>query len=146
MGFAMFRTKDPVPGLFGLLGSEYLDWSSFDCVALRVRGDRRKYHVNIQAESVFPTDLFQHRLFLRSPGKWETVYIPFKNFILTNGGEIQPQAPLSAQQVRSIGIGLIDRQYGPYSLDIDWIKVASGIPLEVESNAPTSSAEDRVGV
>lgn len=144
LGFAMFRTKDVQPRMLGLIGSEFMDWTGFDCVALRVRGDRRKYHVNIQAESPFPTDLYQHRLFLRTPGEWETVYVPFKNFILTNGGEIQPQTPLSVAQVRSIGIGLIDRQYGPYTLDVDWIKILAGVPAAAEASA--GSAEDRVDV
>lgn len=126
LGYAMFRTKDIEPKLWGLASSEFWDWEHFSHMALRVRGDRRKYFINVQAESAYPTDLYQHRLFLKTPGQWETVVVPLRNFILTNGGIIQQQQPMNVREVKSVGIGLIDRQYGPYSLDIDWIKVISG--------------------
>lgn len=131
LGYSMFRTKDIKPAFWGSLGNdfEFMDWSFFNQVALRVRGDRRKYFVNIQADTPYPTDLYQHRLFLKNPGNWETVTVPFYNFILTNGGVIQQQEKLDTSAVRSIGIGLIDGQYGPYRLDIDWIKVIAGDPI-----------------
>jgi NADH dehydrogenase [ubiquinone] 1 alpha subcomplex assembly factor 1 len=125
-GYAMFRTKEIESGWFGLGGSEFLDWESCTHMLLKVRGDRRKYFVNLQAESAFPTDIYQHRLFLRNPGNWETVIVPLHDFILTNYGVIQQQSPLDLRYIKTVGIGLIDKQYGPFSLDIDWIKVVGG--------------------
>lgn len=125
-GYAMFRTKENDPGWFGLKGSEFLNWENYSHLLLKVRGDRRKYFVNVQAESAFLTDLYQHRLFLRNPGSWETVVIPLHDFILTNYGVIQQQAPMDVQHIKTVGIGLIDKQYGQFSLDIDWIRVVGG--------------------
>lgn len=58
-----------------MFGTPCWDTSLFRYLALRVRGDQRKYFVNIQTDSVIQTDLYQHRLFLRTPGQWETVLV-----------------------------------------------------------------------
>lgn len=140
LGYAMFRTKDIEPKLWGLASSEFWDWEHFSHLSLRVRGDRRKYFINIQAESAYPTDLYQHRLFLKTPGQWETVQVPLRNFILTNGGIIQQQQAMNVREVKSVGIGLIDRQYGPFCLDIDWIKVVSGSASPAEQQPGSTSS------
>lgn len=137
LGYAMLRTKDLPPSLLGMGSSSFHDWSQFSQLSMRVRGDYRKYFVNIQADTPYPTDLYQHRLFLRTPGEWETVTVSFSNFILTNGGVIQHQERLDTSAVRSVGISLIDGQYGPYQLDIDWIKVHNGSD-SVEEQSPNS--------
>lgn len=144
LGYAMFRTKDPEPGFLGLAGPEFHDWSMFNQLALRVRGDLRRYFINIQAETPYPTDLYQHRLFLKTPGEWETVTVPFSSFILTNGGVIQEQQQLDTEHIRSVGIGLIDGQYGPYRLDVDWIKVISG-DVSVLSSPPARITSPKAG-
>lgn len=132
-GYAMFRTRDRKPTIKNMFESEFWNWENCSHVLLRVRGDRRKYFINVQAETPLVTDIFQHRLFLKTPGQWETVVVPLSDFILTNWGVIQQQEPMDLQHVRTIGIGLIDKQYGPYSLDIDWIKVVSSDRLSKQT-------------
>lgn len=58
-----------------MFGTPCWDTSLFRYLALHVKGDKRKYFVNIQTDGVVKTDLFQHRLFLRTPGEWETVMV-----------------------------------------------------------------------
>jgi NADH dehydrogenase [ubiquinone] 1 alpha subcomplex assembly factor 1 len=127
-GYAMFRTKDQKESW--LSGSNYWDWSNYQSLALRVKGDTRKYLVNIQANTPLVTDLFQHRLFLDTPGEWETVVIPLNDFVMTNWGVIQDGSEINKLEVKTIGIGLLDKQYGPFSLQIDWIKVMTGTEVE----------------
>lgn len=129
-GYAMFRTKDIPRGLFG--GYNFWDWDHYHHVVLRVRGDHRKYIVNIQSRTPFLTDLHQHRLFLNDPGNWETVVIPIDDFVLTNRGVIQHQALMDRTAVKSIGIGILDNQYGPFKLEIDYIKVMVGDDIAKE--------------
>lgn len=139
-GYAMFRTRDHPPpnallSLFdgnGLGSGNYWNWESCTHLMLRVKGDRRKYFVNIQAESALPTDIYQHRLFLKTPGQWETVLVPLKDFILTNWGVIQEQRAMDTSMVKTVGIGLIDKQYGPFSLYVDTIKAINSdvVPKE----------------
>ncbi|CAO3621004.1 unnamed protein product [Cunninghamella blakesleeana] len=71
-GYAAIRSKSRPSSMFG---TPCWDTSLFRYLALRVRGDDRKYFVNIQTDGVIQTDLYQHRLFLRTPGEWETVMV-----------------------------------------------------------------------
>lgn len=119
-GYAMFRTKDQKESW--ITGESYWDWTSYDNLVLRVRGDARKYLVNVQANTPLITDLFQHRLYLNTPGNWETIVIPLSDFVMTNWGIVQ-NIEMDRSEIKTVGIGLVDKLYGPFKLDIDWIKV-----------------------
>ncbi|EMC98558.1 hypothetical protein BAUCODRAFT_66957 [Baudoinia panamericana UAMH 10762] len=115
-GFAAWRTRDRGWSLFGKL---LWDIDPYSYLALRIKSDGRKYFVNIQTESIVPTDLHQHLLPSFTPGKWETVWIPFTAFVRTNHGiVVEPQKEMLRQVVRSVGIGLTDRMPGPFELCI----------------------------
>ncbi|CAJ0639870.1 2891_t:CDS:2 [Entrophospora sp. SA101] len=118
-GYAAIRSK--VRGVT-IFGTPMWDTTLFRYLALRVKGDYKKYYINLQTDGPVQTDLFQHRLFLRKPGDWETVMIPFRDFILTNHGIIQePQIAMYREKVKTVGISILD-QHGPFSIEIDWIK------------------------
>jgi NADH dehydrogenase [ubiquinone] 1 alpha subcomplex assembly factor 1 len=115
-GYAAWRTRDRGSSLFGKL---LWDIDPYAFLALRIKSDGRKYFVNIQTESIVPTDLHQHLLPSYTPGEWETVTIPFNSFVRTNYGMVvEPQREMMRQKVRSVGIGLIDRVPGPFELCI----------------------------
>ncbi|RKP03543.1 hypothetical protein CXG81DRAFT_23804 [Caulochytrium protostelioides] len=98
------------------------DTTLFRYLAIRARGDERQWFVNLQADSLFPTHLWQHRLYFKTPGEWETVLIPFRNFVLTNDGYVQKrQIPLDREKIKTVGFSIL-RQDGPFSLEVDWIK------------------------
>ncbi|KAK4189169.1 putative mitochondrial complex I intermediate-associated protein 30 precursor [Podospora australis] len=118
-GYAGFRTKDRPPTIFG---KSLWDIDPYIYLAVRVRSDGRSYFVNVQTESVIPTDLHQHRLFVRKPGEWETVLIKWNNFVRTNYGfAVEPQTEMLRQRVKSIGFGLTDRIPGPFALEVERI-------------------------
>lgn len=115
-GYAAWRTRDRGYWMFGKL---LWDIDPYAFLALRIKSDGRKYFVNIQTESIVPTDLHQHLLPTYTPGQWETVIIPFHSFVRTNYGMVvEPQREMLRQKVRSVGIGLIDRVPGPFELRI----------------------------
>lgn len=115
-GYAGWRNKDRPATIFG---RSLWDIDPYSYLALRVKSDGRKYFVNIQTESIVPTDLHQHRLHVRRPGEWETVLIDFNAFVRTNHGEVmEPQTEMLRQRVRSLGISLTDRVPGPFDLAI----------------------------
>lgn len=59
---------------------------------------------------------------------WETILLPFNDFVRTNHGMvIEPQTSLLRQRVKSIGIGLTDRVEGPYDLRIHRIWATNGM-------------------
>ncbi|KAL2020206.1 hypothetical protein VTK56DRAFT_8632 [Thermocarpiscus australiensis] len=118
-GYAAFRTRDRPPTIFG---RSLWNIDPYVYLALRVKSDGRSYFVNVQTESVVPTDLHQHRLFVKQPGRWETVLIKWNDFVRTNQGYVvEPQAEIMRQKVRSIGVGLTDRIPGPFELCIERI-------------------------
>ncbi|KAH9945460.1 complex I intermediate-associated protein CIA30 [Epithele typhae] len=130
-GYAGFRNK-PRPTLFGEMSD---DVSHHGFLALRVsaRGHprtRNSYFVNLQTDGPITTDLWQHRLFFRKDdGSWEDVFIPFKDFVLTNAGELVPeQIRMYRERVRSIGISILGGNSGvegPYELGIDSIRAVN---------------------
>merc|ERR1712093_655705 len=65
-GYAAWRTKDRS---FTIFGKSLWDIDPYAFLALRIKSDGRKYFVNIQTESIVPTDLHQHRLYARRPGE-----------------------------------------------------------------------------
>jgi NADH dehydrogenase [ubiquinone] 1 alpha subcomplex assembly factor 1 len=115
-GYAGWRTLDRKPTLFG---RSMWDVDAYAYLALRVKSDGRKYFVNLQTDSVVPTDLHQHRLFAKKPGEWETVIISLNDFVRTNHGMVvEPQSEMLRQRVKSVGISLIDRLPKPYDLRV----------------------------
>ncbi|KAI0366279.1 complex I intermediate-associated protein CIA30 [Pilatotrama ljubarskyi] len=130
-GYAGFRSK-PRPTLFGELTE---DVSNHEYLALRVRArghprTRNSYFVNLQTDGPITTDLWQHRLFFRrDDGGWEDVFIPFKDFVLTNAGELVPhQVQMYRERIRTIGISLLGGNSGvegPYELGIDAISAVN---------------------
>lgn len=118
-GYAAFRTPDRKRTLFS---RGLWDIDPYGYLALRLRSDGRSYFVNVQTDSLIPTDLHQHRLFAKRPGEWETVLIKWNDFVRTNHGmPIEPQTELLRQKVNSVGVGLTDRVPGPFELCIERI-------------------------
>ena len=115
-GYAAWRNKDRPATLFG---KSLWDIDPYSYLALQIKSDGRKYFVNVQTESIVPTDLHQHRLYARRPGEWETILIKWNGFVRTNHGMVvEPQNEMLRQKVRTIGIGLTDRVPGPFGLAI----------------------------
>ncbi|KAK8070880.1 hypothetical protein PG997_011083 [Apiospora hydei] len=127
----------PPPTVFG---RAVWDIDMYTYLALRVKSDGRSYFVNVQTESVVPSDLHQHRLFARRQGEWETVLVKWNDFVRTNHGfVVEPQTEMLRQKVKSIGIGLTDRVPGPFELCIQsmW---ATNDPNEADSHEEDSQA------
>jgi len=143
-GYAAIRSKVKPSSMFG---TPCFDTTLFRYLALRVRGDHRRYFVNIQTDGVIQTDLYQHRLFLRTPGEWQTVMIPFRDFVLTNNGMIQEdQIDMMREKVKTVGISITDREEGPFEIEIDWIKAMNTETTEgdMDRNPHGATAESEV--
>jgi len=124
-GYAAWRTLDRKPTIFG---RSLWDIDPYAYLAMRIKSDGRRYFVNLQTESLVPTDIHQHRLYARRPGEWETVMIDWNEFVRTNHGTVvEPQSEMLRQSVKTVGIGLIDRVPGKFELFIERIWATNGL-------------------
>jgi NADH dehydrogenase [ubiquinone] 1 alpha subcomplex assembly factor 1 len=115
-GYAGWRTLDRGSTIFG---KSLWDVSMYGFLAIQFKSDGRKYFVNIQTESIVPTDIHQYLLHSKTPGEWETILIRWNEFVRTNHGQVvEPQREMLTQKVRTVGISLIDRIPGPYDLSV----------------------------
>lgn len=119
-GYAAFRNKVPKSSFYGV---PTYDVSPYKFLSLRVRGDGRRYFLNLQTESYLATDLYQHRLFLTGSGEWETVTLKWNDFTLTNNGQIQEkQVDMDKYRLKTVGVSVLDRLPGKFELDLQWIR------------------------
>uniref|UniRef100_UPI00358FBED1 complex I intermediate-associated protein 30, mitochondrial n=1 Tax=Myxine glutinosa TaxID=7769 RepID=UPI00358FBED1 len=124
-GYSTLRSKK-VKGSFGK--SKHYDWSPFNVLHLRVRGDGRPLMVFIIVENFFNVhhdDLYNYFIYTRGGPYWQDVKIPFSKFFLTSRGRIQDaQSALWLDKVNGIGITMGDQVTGPFKFEIDFIGVA----------------------
>jgi NADH dehydrogenase [ubiquinone] 1 alpha subcomplex assembly factor 1 len=116
-GFAAWRTLDRPATMFG---KSLWNTEAYTYLALRIKSDGRSYFVNLQTETIVPTDIHQHRLYAKRPGEWETILIKWSEFVRTNHGAlVEPQSEMQRSKVRTIGIGLTDRISGDFDISIE---------------------------
>ncbi|XP_073495279.1 complex I intermediate-associated protein 30, mitochondrial isoform X2 [Phyllobates terribilis] len=96
-GYCTLRTKAP-RGSFNRRLS--YDWSNFNTLHLRIRGDGRPWMVNIQSETYFSA-------------QWDDLY---NYFLYTRGGPYWQDV-----KITTLGFTLADRADGPFHLEIDFI-------------------------
>jgi NADH dehydrogenase [ubiquinone] 1 alpha subcomplex assembly factor 1 len=125
-GYAGWRTLDRG---FTLFGKSLWDVDPYAYLAIHFKSDGRKYFINVQTESIVPTDIHQHRLYAKTEGEWETLLIKWNDFVRTNHGQVvEPQREMLTQKVRTVGLSLIDRIPGPYDLKISRIWATNAGP------------------
>ncbi|XP_075610576.1 complex I intermediate-associated protein 30, mitochondrial [Balearica regulorum gibbericeps] len=121
-GYCSMRAKPPV-GSFAR--KKYYDWSNFNSLYLRVRGDGRPWMVNIYTDPYFShqkDDLYNYFMFTRGGPYWEEIKIPFSKFFLSSRGRVQDdQHPIWLDKICTLGFTIGDKVDGPFQLEIDFI-------------------------
>ena len=104
-----------------------MDWSCYNQLRMRIRGDGRIYMINIGIKQTFDIqwfDMYCFVLITRGGPYWQDVKIPLSKFFLSHKGRIQDsQRPLEKDKVNRIGITCADQVPGPFRLEIDYIGV-----------------------
>ncbi|XP_072284604.1 complex I intermediate-associated protein 30, mitochondrial isoform X1 [Pyxicephalus adspersus] len=121
-GYCTLRSKPP-KGAFGRKLN--YDWSNFNTLHLRIRGDGRPWMVNIQSETYFTLqwdDLYHYFLYTRGGPYWQDIKIPLSKFFMSSRGRVQDgQYALWPDKITTIGFTIADRADGPFQLEIDFI-------------------------
>lgn len=105
-------------------GSGNLRLNASDQIHIRVKGDGRKYYVDLRTPS--NRMAYTHRVSVQTePDRWLEFRIPLELFKATSFGRVVSNSGgLDANRVSSIGFTLSDKKPGPFDLQVAWIKVA----------------------
>lgn len=103
-----------------------LDLSRHTGVALRVRGDGRRYRLRLRTDERLDGIAWQAG-FDTVAGEWRVLTLPFEAFAPSYRGR-RPAGvgPVDASRIAQVGLMIADRQAGPFRLEIDWIRAVPG--------------------
>lgn len=138
-------------GFAGIMGSttfsitpfytvSHWDWSKFNYLEIKVRGDGRKYTIAINTGSpnndLSYYDCYIYPIHTKGGPYWQTFRIPFSKFIFTYKGLVQDrQDPFHPKQVQFMAITIKDTYDGPFALEIDYIGLGVNM-IEQDSESP----------
>lgn len=106
-GFASVRTR-----------ARNHDLRGFDGIELRVRGDGKRYKINLKNDPYLDGALYR-AAFDTTAGAWTTVRIPFDEFVPTfRGRQLRNHRALDLAHVMSFGLMISDKQTGPFRLEL----------------------------
>jgi hypothetical protein len=112
-GFASVRSS---PAARGKAGTQ--------CAILEVRGDARRFKLNLLTEDTFDGLNYQ-ATFTPDPDRWQRLRIPLAEFRPSFRGREVPRAPpLDLARLRQVGLVIAERQAGPFALAIRRISLA----------------------
>ena len=98
------------------------DLTGYNGIAARIKGDGKIYKLTLKADSSFTGFAYQFDLATKKD-QWLTVRAPFKEFAARFRGQPKPDAPaINSAEIKSFGFLIADKQEGPFTLDIEWIK------------------------
>ena len=97
------------------------DLGAYSGIAMRCRGDGKRYKLNLKTDASFDGILYRIPFDTRE-GEWQTVHFPFSEFVANFRGRVVPDAPpLDPERITSIGLLISDKQAGPFRLEIAWL-------------------------
>jgi monofunctional biosynthetic peptidoglycan transglycosylase len=107
-------------------GPAELRLSEGDVIVARVRGDGRRYNLNLRV-ATHRTAFSYRASFQTEAGQWQEIRVPVGAFQATSYGRRVPNvSPVDPSKVNSIGFLLADKIPGEFNLKVDWIKVVRG--------------------
>ena len=110
-GFASVRTKAKKLGL-----------ESGDALRVRVRGDGRRYSLNLYVPR--PQVAFSYRATVTTTtGEWVEVTLPLDSFQATSFGRPVDAGPVKPAEVSGLGLMVSDKRAGPFHLEVESITV-----------------------
>jgi monofunctional biosynthetic peptidoglycan transglycosylase len=113
-----------------------MDFSAAEGIALRVRGDGRRYKLTLRTAERFDSPLYQAP-FETTDGEWQEHRLLWKDFVPSFRGRVlQGEPPVDPAQLKAMGILVSDKQEGTFRLEVDWIK-----PTKAQSQNDPGSAD-----
>lgn len=111
-GFASIRSQP-----------ELQDLSAHTGIVVRVKGDGKRYQFRLRTSSTLNRIAYTVG-FDTQTDVWQTVRLPFADFIPTSFGVVLTDVPaIDPRDIASFGVLISDKQEGEFRLEIDWIGV-----------------------
>lgn len=98
---------------------EVVDLSGYDAVELRVRGDGKRYKLNLRVSESIDGVVYQAS-FETQAGTWMDAELPLSEFAPRFRGR-PASGTLDRAHVSSLGLLISDRQAGPFRLEVSTI-------------------------
>lgn len=109
-GFASVR-RDP----------EAFDLARQAGMALRVRGDGRTYQLRLYTDQL-PRGAAYRAEFQPTADQWQRITLPWHAFEpMFRGRRLGEVAPLDPARIDQVGLMIVDRQAGPFRLEVAWL-------------------------
>ncbi|KAJ8963838.1 hypothetical protein NQ314_005353 [Rhamnusium bicolor] len=122
---SVLRERDQLGNNKSFKREAHLDWTSYNMLVMRVRGDGRSYLLNINTRGYYDltwNDMYHYVLFTRGGPYWQVARIPFSKFFFSSKGRVQDrQKQIPLNKITSFGITAGERYAGDFSLEIDYI-------------------------
>jgi hypothetical protein len=97
------------------------DLRRYSGLQLRVRGDGKRYKMNLKTEAALDGVQYQ-AVFETQRDVWTEIMIPFSKFVpMFRGVHAYDSPPLDTASICSFGFLISDKQEGPFRMDIDRI-------------------------
>jgi hypothetical protein len=91
-------------------------------VRIRLRGDGNIYSLRFRTNLNFDGYAYQAKV-KSEKGEWAEYEVPFKDFEPTFRGRVLTGKPeLDSRNMAQFGLLIADKQFGEFSVDVDWIK------------------------
>jgi monofunctional biosynthetic peptidoglycan transglycosylase len=111
-GFTSVRTRAKKLGL-----------EKGDTLVAKVKGDGREYSLNLYLNK--PLIAFSYRATVQTKkDEWIEVKVPLDKFEATSFGQVVKDAgAVRPEEVNALGFMLSDKKAGPFTMEVEWIKV-----------------------
>jgi len=91
-------------------------------ILLRLKGDGKMYKFRLRTDNYLDGISYSCD-FLTNKDKWMEIQLPLEDFIPTYRGNILTNVgPIKAEHIHQVGLLISDKQAGPFSITLDWIK------------------------
>jgi monofunctional biosynthetic peptidoglycan transglycosylase len=102
-----------------------VDLQKFDGILLRVNGDGKNYKCSLRLDGSFDGINYQTS-FSTTTNAWKEIRLPFSAFKPTyHGRTLNDRPALDPSKIQTVGFLISDKQEGPFTLEIEWIKAYS---------------------
>ncbi|KAH9488010.1 putative complex I intermediate associated protein [Bulinus truncatus] len=132
-GYANITTKTPQKSFFR---DTHWDWSLFNCLVFKVRGDGRPYNIVLGCDFQYDVNWltrWSFPLYTRGGPYWQISKVPFSRFFVSHHGRVQDaQEYPCLSLVNSIGLTIMDSAEGPFSLEIESIALMYDVNISTK--------------